>query len=475
MISWTKAVSLALQFAMLERRMIVLLSLAGSLACHPPITSSEPGAELFRRLPEPLAEEQARAQLDLLHQRYQAAARDGLTKDECAALTSDYQNLYERDPSLLVARFNVAVVWEACGDVDRAEAIYGELADRQHPEALNNLGVLAWSRSDHQRALELFERAVAADRTHALAARNNLAMAAHQRYLQTASRVDFEAAEAQLKNVLAVDSRNQLAYESLARLYYDRGRLEDPSYLMLADLVVTQAQRVLEADGKGSADLYNIRGLLWMQRDDPARAIRAFQQAVELESDHVDANRNVAMIAIRFRDYELAERALETVSEMPTVANDVEVWLALGVARRGLRDYQGAEAAYRRALKIAPDDPRAWFNLGVLAQDHLVEFATEGDEWIELSHRAAEHFRTFVTRADHPRWREHVAEAKDRIAVAKDTVETIEYMNSLALQPGPNAEPRQAEIDYLLELETEATSVELLVGPGPRAAEPSPP
>ena len=84
-----------------------------------------------------------------------------------------------------------------------------------------------------------------------------------------------KAAEVQLENVLAVDSRNQLAYESLARLYYDRGRLEDRSYLVLADLVVTQAQRVLEADGVRSADLYNIRGLLWMQRDDPARAIRA--------------------------------------------------------------------------------------------------------------------------------------------------------------------------------------------------------
>src|SRR5690606_7695960 len=159
--------------------------IAGSLACHLPTTSSEPGAAERPRELTPLVEEQARAQLESLHQRFELAARDGLTTHECAALTADYQSLYERDSSLLVARFNVAVVGEACGDVDQAEAIYRELADQQHPQALNNLGVLAWSRSDHQRALELFERAIAADRTDALAARCNLAVAAHERYLRT--------------------------------------------------------------------------------------------------------------------------------------------------------------------------------------------------------------------------------------------------------------------------------------------------
>lgn len=454
---------LALHAAMLERRMIgVLMLLGSSLACHPSTTSTRPIAdERPPAAPAPLADEHARAQLEALHQRFELAANDGLDEHECTTLTEDYQRLYERDPSLLAARFNVAVVWEACGQLDRAEAIYRELAERQHPPALNNLGVLAWSRSDPQQASELFERAIAADRTHSLAARCNLAMVAHEQYLQATSLADFESAELQLKNVLAVDSRHRLAYENLARLYYDRGRLGDPSYLMLADLVLTQAQRVLEADGVQSAELYNLRGLLWMQRDDPARAIRAFQQAVELDSKHADANRNVAMIAIRFRDYGLAKQALEVVMAQPEAAEDVEVWLALGVARRGLRDYGGAEAAYRHALKLAPDDPRPWFNLGVLAQDHRVELADQGEEWIGLANQATEHFRTFVAKANHPRWREHVAEAKDRIAIAEDTIETIEYINSLPeIQP---PERSQAEIDFLLALEAEATSMAELI------------
>jgi tetratricopeptide (TPR) repeat protein len=445
------------------RTMLALMVAASSTACQGSLTSIGPTPEAIHPAP-PLAEEAAQARLQLLHQRYEVAAADGLSEEECTTLTSGYQQLYARDPSLHAARFNVAVIWEACGELDQAEAIYEELAARQHP--LNNLGALAWSRADHHRALELFERAVAADPRRALAARNNLAMALRERYARTKAVADFEAAELQLQNVLAVDGHNRLAYEGLARLYYDRGRLDDTSYLMLADLIVTQAQRVLELDGIQSADLYNLRGLLWMQKDDPARAIRAFQHAVALEPEHADANRNVAMIAIRFRDFATAARALETAMEVPEAAGDVEVWLALGVARRGLRDYDGAEAAYRRALELAPDDPRAWFNLGVLAQDHRVAVADDDDDWTTLANQAADHFRVFVAEADHPRWREHVAEAKDRIAVAEDTIATLEFMSRVV-----TAEPvgrTQAEIDALLELEAEASRVDAILGTDPQ-------
>lgn len=454
------------------RKFVSLLLLVGSsLACQPSLMTIEPSSTEPQISSPPLADEEAQAQLVALHQRFEVAAADGLSGEECSALADDYQRLYIREPSLLAARFNVAAVWEACGELERAEAIYVELVERQYPEALNNLGVLAWSRADHERARDLFERAVAIDPTHAIAARNNLATAMHERYTSSKADADFQAAERQLKNVLALDSHNQLAYETLARLYYDRGRLEDASYLVLSDLVVTQAHRVLERDGVQSADLHNLRGLLWMQKEDPARAIRAFQQAVALDPDHADANRNVAMIAIRFRDFATAARALEAVIDAPEVASDVEVWLALGVARRGLTDYDGAEAAYRRALQLAPDDPRAWFNLGVLAQDHRISTADHSDDWTKLANEAAGHFRTFVAKAGQPGWRDQVAEAKDRIAIAEDTLQTMEFMRRLEEYAAEveAAGPSEAEIEAMLELEDEATSVEAILNAEPPA------
>ncbi|PRQ05386.1 tetratricopeptide repeat protein [Enhygromyxa salina] len=414
-----------------------LLALAlCTLGCHPPTPPCEPGdADCRSIIAEPgpgLGDEQAQLQLADIHADYQLAAADGLSTDECQLLGQRYQALYERDKSIITARFNVGVIHEACGQVDLAGQIYAELAGLEHAPSLNNLGVLAWSAGDHDRAASLFGRAVAADSTHALEARNNLAMAERDRYTNSpvgAGLREFEQAQLQLQRILAVDSSNRAAYENLARLYYDRGRRDDKSYLVLANLVVTQGQRVLEANSVASADLHNLRGLLLIEDDDQVLALRAFQRAVEIEPDHVDANRNIAMVAIRFRDYATAERALESVLHAPVVAADVDAWIALGVAKRGLRKYADAERAYRRALELDSTDPRPWYNLGVLTQEHLSSTADDEEALIASYERAIDHYQSFIDAAGSgPRWRAPVSEARDRVAVVKDSIAAIELI-----------------------------------------------
>ena len=327
-----------------------------------------------------------------MFERHAAAAADGLDASECEELLAGFQAIYERDDSILVARFNVAAIHESCGQAEQAEAIYAELTSREFPSALNNLGVIAWDRGEHQRAFELFERAVAADGTHAVSSRNNLAMALRERYAVSHAAGDFEQAERHLQNILAVDSSNKTAYENLARLYYDRG-LNDGSYLLLADLVITQAQRILEVQGQQSGDLHNLRGLVLMESNDQVRALRSFRRAVEVEPDHVDAHRNIAMIALRFRDYQSAEQSLESVLEFDSVANDVEAWIALGVAKRGLRKYDDAEKAYRQAMTLDVGDPRPWYNLGILAQEHRSGLAEDADGVTAAYELALTHYR----------------------------------------------------------------------------------
>jgi tetratricopeptide (TPR) repeat protein len=417
----------------------------------------------------PLSPEQAQAQLADMIERYTAAAVDGLDLRECSDLIEGFQALYQRDESILVARFNVAAIHEACGQADQAEAIYVELAAREFPSALNNLGVIAWDRGEHERAFGLFERAVAADRTHAVASRNNLSMALRERYAGSHVDADFEQAEQHLQSILAVDSSNKVAYENLARLYYDRGRTQDSSYLLLADLVITQAQRILEARGQDSGDLHNLRGLLLIEAGDQVRALRAFRRAVEVEPEHIDAHRNVAMIALRFRDYDSAEHSLELVLGFEPVAKDVEAWIALGVAKRGLRKYDDAEQAYRRALALDTGDPRPWYNLGILAQEHRSGMAADEQALTAAYEQALTHYRTFVDQAGtSPRWRTAVADANDRIAVVVDSIETIEKMRQVEIEYQRllelEAQQRIVEIERRRQLESQSTSVEELVG-----------
>ena len=414
----------------------------------------------------PLSVTEVESRLEVLGAAFAEAAADGLDAGECSSLVAGYQALYDRDTRVMAARFNVAAVHEACGAPEKAESIYTELGKRGYAPALNNLGVLAWQAGDHKRAFELFEHSVAADQTHALAARNNLAMALRERYATNVDARDFDRAEHELQNVLAVESGNRAAYENLARLYYDRGRLDDPAYLVLANLVVTQAQRVLAAKHEQSADLANIRGLLLMQDNDQVHALRAFQQAAEVDPKHADANRNIAMIAIRFRDYGTAEQAIERVIDEDAVADDVEAWIALGVAKRGLRKYDEADKAYRHALDVDRKDPRPWYNLGVMAQDHLVANVAGDDEALNsLYAKARGDYQTFIDGASgRPELAEAVADAKDRIVIIDDTIETIAKMKELEKAmielERKAALEKQAEIERLLALEAQGQSSE---------------
>ena len=454
---------------------VTCLLVASTLACHPPTTCDpgDPGCEGPPTPPQRRLEDgQAELRLAQIHAEYEAAAADGLDADECRTLAARYQALYERDNTITAARFNVAAVHEVCGELERAASIYKSLGE--YAPSLNNLGVMAWKAGDRERALVFFEHSVAADSTHAIEGRNNLAMALQERYASGHELADFERAEVHLQNILAVDTSNQMAYENLARLYYDRGRLDDRSYQVLANLVVDQALQVLEATGQRSADLHNLRGLLLMQDDDQVQALRAFKRAVEVEPQHVDANRNIAMIAIRFRDYASAEQALESVIEVEPVTHDVDAWIALGVAKRGLRKYDEAEAAYRRALKVDGSDPRPWFNLGILVQEHVSANLEQGENedaneraLIASYEVALEHFKTFIAKAGaNKRWNAEVSEAKDRVVIVKDSIQTIETMAQVRLQYEAMLEEekrqREAQIEEWKRLEAQGVRVDEL-------------
>jgi hypothetical protein len=223
-------------------------------------------------------DEEAKAQFTTVYAKYIEARKDGtLSEAECTSIAKGFDEVYESNKSsMLVSRFNVGAVWEECGDMEKAVKIYEELGGKNFHLALNNLGVLEWNKGNTAKALDFFKKSVEADKKQAFSARNNLAAAHRDRYADKLSQEDFDTAEKQIQNVLAVDTSNKIAYENLARLYYDRGRLKDPSYLVLSNLVVTQALRVLDKEGNQSADIWNLKGLLFMQESNQIDALKAF-------------------------------------------------------------------------------------------------------------------------------------------------------------------------------------------------------
>ena len=389
--------------------------------------------------------------------RYDKAAASGkLTAGQCESFSSDFQKVYkEFGTQMTIAWFNSGAVLEECGKTEEAEKIY-EAIIKKEPKfdlAYNNLGVIYWNRKKESKALDYFKRAVEAN-PKTKAPRNNLAAALRDKYSNDPKQDDFAKAERNLQTVLAVDSSNQLAYENLARLYYDRGRLKDKSYMLLADLVVTQSLRVFKDSGAESPDIYNIKGLIYMERDNQVDALKAFTKAAELKPDHADAHMNIAMISIRFRDYAQAEKSINIALKDGRQKKNVETYLGLGVAQRGLRKYKDAEKSFKKAMDVDGKDPRALYNLGVLYQGHIGP-ASDGDG-LKENETAKGFFNKFVSKAGGDKGlTDFVADAKQRIENIEQYKKDLEEMKKLEaeakkleeLQKKQEAEERQRLLD----------------------------
>jgi tetratricopeptide (TPR) repeat protein len=393
------------------------------------------------------ASKEAKEDFAAVAARYKSAKERGaLSKGTCEELSNAFEGVYKKyGAQMAVAKFNAGAVWEECGDTEKAEKIYEALV-RDVPKydlAYNNLGVIYWNRKQESRALDFFKKAVDANAT-TRAPRNNLAAALRNKYADSPQQADFDAAEKQLQNVLAVDSGNRLAYENLARLYYDRGRLKDKSYLLLADLVVTQAIAVLKKENTESADIFNIKGLLFMQEDNQIEALRAFKKGVEINKNHTDAHMNIAMIAIRFRDYKSAEESINIALKDQRQKKNVEAYLGLGVALRGQRKYSDAETAFKRAQDLKGSDPRALYNLGILYHEHIgpaTEAKSEGAFDKKPYEKAKDYFGKFVSQASGKKeFDKYAADAKARITNIDDYFKNIEEMKKLEAEAAKLAE-----------------------------------
>ena len=409
---------------------------------------------------------EAKADFEKAVKAYLAAKSDGkLSGDECEKASGEFARVYKTHGiQMAISQFNAGVVWEECGQPDKAEPIYSGLISSapKFDLAYNNLGVIFWKKGQDSKALDMFKRGVEANKLSARAARNNVAGLMRNQYITNTDVTVFTEAEKSIQGVLALDSSNQAAYENLTRLYYDRGHLKDKSYLVLADLVATQGVRVLKADNKESSDIYNIKGLLLLEKDNQVDALKTFKEAVRVEPNHIEANLNIGFISIRFRDYATAEGAFQTALKSGAQQKNIEVWLALGVAQRGLKKYKEAEESYVKASKLNASDPRPWFNLGVLYQDHMsTQDGVDMKKGEELIAVAKKHYGKFKeTAAGNKAYETRKLEADDRIATIDQTFEfnkiSVELEKKAAEMAKIEKEQQEAERKRLLELEKAA-------------------
>ena len=297
-------------------------------------------------------------------------------------------------------------------DYRRLERLMSEIleATPNDPDALFNLGLLKYEQGDTPAAIEYWNQATAANESYArgLAAVGTLrymdgdVAGAEQIFLQCVERSETEAgcninlaqiartralgdgrltsAEARdsilrLRWALGGESRNPQAYADLARVYREMGQLD------LALLVSVNAVQL----GIEEAPVLNQLGLVHLRKDNVVEAYAAFNHAVQIDPNFLDAWMNIGAMALSFRDFEVANDAFgRVVAGADRIPEDqlVDAILSHGVAKRGVDDLAGAEADYKRVLELRPNDTRALFNLGVLYQEGHRDYR-EAVTWFE--------------------------------------------------------------------------------------------
>src|SRR5690606_22836173 len=105
------------------------------------------------------ASKEAKADFQDAVKTYNAAKSDGkLSGDECERVSGAFQKVYKtHGAQMALAQFNSGVVWEECGQSDKAEAIYAQLISQAPKFDLpyNNLGVIYWRKGQESKALDM--------------------------------------------------------------------------------------------------------------------------------------------------------------------------------------------------------------------------------------------------------------------------------------------------------------------------------
>jgi tetratricopeptide (TPR) repeat protein len=156
------------------------------------------------------------------------------------------------------------------------------------------------------------------------------------------------------RNALLGDPENVNAFLNVAIAYYRKG-LPDQ-----AGLIATSA---LEKNPK-AASLLNLMGLVYLSKDDSRGATQSFTAALEADPTNDDARLNLAALELAYGDFASAlKRFDEVLANRP---GDPELVTSRAVALRGLKRFDEADAAYRKAQTLPGANPDIGYNLCIL-------------------------------------------------------------------------------------------------------------
>ena len=300
------------------------------------------------------------------------------------------------------------------------------------PEAAYALGVAALRRGDTAKATEYLQKTLALD--------PNFSDAVAQLGIIQIEKGEKEAGEAKIQQAVEMDkycavSRNYLALAALKANQLDDtikhcriALLGDPSnmtaYLNMAiawmrkdrlDVAMLVVKSALAIE-EHNAPILNVQGLIELKKENIKGAFTSFEKAAAADATFVDARRNLAAIALNYKDFDAALRYIDEVLKL--LPDNPEFLLSRAVALRGMERFDDAKAVLTGILDKDPGNKEARYNLCLLLNDYLTDYNAALTQCTQ--------FKNSIDK-NHPKWKEMELKVKG----INETIKALEEMKKL--------------------------------------------
>lgn len=380
---------------------------------------SDPEAGEGEAAPEaPKLTPEQEAALDSLAQGRRAYA-DG----DAGAAAERFREALRTDPKLADAQYNLGVLAEWKGDLAAARAEYERALDidPEFEPAVTAITNLMLRKGDQGGALAYAQQALSR-RPQSLSLRNAVNRV-HLMFPQRAEQVIVDT-----KKILRDDEKNVSAMINLAAAYHQQGKFE----LTVAILANAKALEPHNPEIRARAALAH------QALGENLRARMVLEEAVALPGGaNPEVHNNLGLIYHAAGDYEgAAEHFEKALAKWPDM---IAAQINLGNALKGQQRYTDSVKALLAALKLDPDSPDAYFNLGILYLDGDIP-AIDPQRRFEKAVVYFEKYKTLRrTTAPEDPVEKYIAEAKARIEVEKKRADQARRQ--------PKAPPKEAADD----------------------------
>lgn len=235
--------------------------------------------------------------------------------------------------------------------------------DEKNLEALLELAQIALRRRDTGTAFELL-----AQLRDLFAVRDKIEAGLLLRYRYTLAvahilRGERDRGHEILSEIISTEKAFAPAYNALASSYLAVGKVD------LAEFI---AKRGIDRT-KEDPGLNNLLGALAERRGKEAEAEEWYNKALSLAPAFVPAIINRANLQLKHALYKDAEDDLHKA--LLYSPGDADAWVSLGLCRKHLKDFAGAQSSFMKAIDFDPDHAAARYNLAVLLAENLKEKA----------------------------------------------------------------------------------------------------